>query len=53
MADPYWIDLGTPEKYRNRLIADFSLDITEENYALGYQFDIVLRGSDETPFENR
>jgi protocatechuate 3,4-dioxygenase beta subunit len=44
---------GTPEKYRNRLIADFSLDITEENYALGYQFDIVLRGADETPFENR
>ena len=22
-------------------------------YALGYQFDIVLRGADETPFENR
>jgi protocatechuate 3,4-dioxygenase beta subunit len=44
---------GTPERYRNRLIADFSLDITEEGYALGYQFDIVLRGADETPFENR
>ena len=44
---------GTPERYRNRLVADFSLDITEEGYALGYQFDIVLRGADETPFENR
>ena len=44
---------GTPEKYRNRLVADFSLDITEPDFALGYQFDIVLRGADETPFENR
>ncbi|KWT94711.1 Protocatechuate 3,4-dioxygenase beta chain [Variovorax sp. WDL1] len=44
---------GTPEKVRNRLIADFSLDVTEEGYALGYVFDMVLRGADETPFENR
>jgi len=44
---------GTPEKARNRLISDFSLDVTEEGYALGYVFDIVLRGADETPFENR
>ena len=44
---------GTPEQYRNRLVADFSLDVTEADYALGYQFDIVLRGADETPFENR
>lgn len=44
---------GTPEKARDRLIADFSLDLTEEGYALGYQFDIVLRGTDETPFENQ
>jgi protocatechuate 3,4-dioxygenase, beta subunit len=44
---------GTPEKARNRLVADFSLDLTEEGYALGYQFDIVLRGADETPFENK
>ena len=44
---------GTPEKARDRLIADFSLDVTEEGYALGYQFDIVLRGADETPFETK
>ena len=42
---------GTPEKARDRLVADFSLDVTEEGYALGYVFDIVLRGADETPFE--
>ena len=44
---------GTPEKARNRLVSDFSLDVTEAGYALGYVFDIVLRGADETPFENR
>ncbi|WP_295856786.1 protocatechuate 3,4-dioxygenase subunit beta [uncultured Xylophilus sp.] len=42
---------GTPERTRNRLVADFSLDVTEKGFALGYQFDIVLRGADETPFE--
>ena len=44
---------GTPANARDRLVADFSLDITEEGFALGYQFDIVLRGADETPFENK
>jgi len=44
---------GTPEKARDRLIADFSLDVTQEGYALGYQFDIVLRGAEETPFETK
>jgi protocatechuate 3,4-dioxygenase, beta subunit len=42
---------GTPEKARNRLISNFSLDVTEEGFALGYVFDIVLRGSAETKFE--
>lgn len=42
---------GTPEKARERLISKFSLDITEEGFALGYDFDIVLRGAAETPFE--
>jgi len=27
------------------------MDITEEGYALGYEFDIVLRGRDATPME--
>jgi protocatechuate 3,4-dioxygenase beta subunit len=44
---------GTPEKVRGRLVADFTLDLTQEGYALGYQFDIVVRGAKETPFENR
>lgn len=44
---------GTPEKARERLVADFTLDLTQEGFALGYRFDIVLRGADETPFENK
>lgn len=42
---------GTPEHARERLIANFSLDTTQEAYALGYDFDIVLRGRNETPME--
>ena len=33
-------------------ISKFSLDVTEPNYALGYVFDIVLRGPEETPMES-
>jgi protocatechuate 3,4-dioxygenase beta subunit len=34
---------ATPAHAINRLIADFSLDVTQEGFALGYVFDIVLR----------
>jgi protocatechuate 3,4-dioxygenase beta subunit len=44
---------GTPEKARERMISRFSLAVTEEGFALGYDFDIVLRGDAETPFERR
>jgi protocatechuate 3,4-dioxygenase beta subunit len=40
---------GTPEQARNRLISRFSIDTTEEAHALGYEFDIVLRGPNQTP----
>jgi protocatechuate 3,4-dioxygenase beta subunit len=36
---------------RDRLIAGFSLDLTEPEWALGFNFDIVLRGSHQTPME--
>ena len=36
---------------RERLVAAFDWDSTEEEYALGYRFDIVLRGRDQTPME--
>lgn len=40
-------------KGRELLISKFDLDITEPNFALGYRFDIVLKGNQATPFENR
>jgi protocatechuate 3,4-dioxygenase beta subunit len=42
---------GVPEGARERLIAGFSLEVTEPGFALGYVFDIVLRGRRETPME--
>ena len=36
---------------RKRLISEFTLDLTEPEWALGYRFDFVLRGRGETPFE--
>lgn len=46
------IFLGTPAEARDRLISKFSLDVTEEGYALGYEFDFVLRGRNATPMED-
>ena len=36
------------EAARQRLIARFDIEITQPEYALGYRFDIVLRGRDTT-----
>lgn len=43
----------TPQGIRERLVADFSLDHTEPGTALGFVFDIVLRGARATPTEGR
>jgi protocatechuate 3,4-dioxygenase beta subunit len=43
---------GVPDAHaRNRLIAQFDLDITQPDWALGYRFDVVLRGRAATPME--
>ena len=47
--DPIY--LSSPAGARERLISDFSIDVTEPGFALGYIFDIVLRGRYETPME--
>ena len=39
------------EKARHRLIANFDFETTEPEWALGYRFNIVLRGREATPFE--
>ncbi|WP_186417633.1 protocatechuate 3,4-dioxygenase subunit beta [Bosea sp. CS1GBMeth4] len=41
----------TEERARNRLISRFDLDTTQPEWALGYRFDIVLRGREATPTE--
>lgn len=39
------------ERAKRRLISAFDIETTEPEWALGYRFDIVLRGRDSTPFE--
>ncbi len=42
---------GAPVGARERLVSRFSIDVTEPGLALGYEFDIVLRGAMKTPLE--
>jgi protocatechuate 3,4-dioxygenase beta subunit len=37
---------------RERMIAAFDFSITEPEWALGYRFDIILRGAQATPMES-
>ena len=39
------------ERARQRLISRYDLSLTKPDWALGYAFDIVVRGSNATPFE--
>ena len=39
------------EKARQRLISRFDIELTQPEWALGYEWDIVLRGRDATVFE--
>ena len=38
---------------RERMVSTFDLALTEPAFALGYRFDVVLRGRDQTPMEGR
>jgi protocatechuate 3,4-dioxygenase, beta subunit len=40
------------QRDRDRLISQFDLDHTVPEWALAYQFDIVLRGRESTPMEH-
>lgn len=40
------------EKARERMVSKFDLETTQPQWALGYKFDIVLRGPEATPFES-
>ena len=41
----------TDEKARARMVAEFSMDDTQPEWALAYRFDIVLRGRRQSVFE--
>jgi len=42
---------SVPDGARQKMISDFDLDLTEPEHALGFRFNIVLRGRDATPME--
>ncbi|MBX5444475.1 protocatechuate 3,4-dioxygenase subunit beta [Sphaerobacter sp.] len=44
---------AVPEPYRSRMIATYDHSVTEPEWALGYRWDIVLRGPNATPFGER
>ncbi|HET7096576.1 MAG TPA: protocatechuate 3,4-dioxygenase subunit beta [Casimicrobiaceae bacterium] len=49
--DPMYTSIPD-ERARRRLVSTFDWETTIPEQALGYHFDIVLRGRDETPMEN-
>ena len=50
--DPIFNSIGD-EAARTRLVSRLDMERAEPDYALAYMFDIVLRGRDDTPFEER
>ncbi|WP_072801585.1 protocatechuate 3,4-dioxygenase subunit beta [Rhodococcoides yunnanense] len=42
---------SAPEDSRARMVSTFDYAATQDNWALGFRFDIVLRGRNATPFE--
>jgi protocatechuate 3,4-dioxygenase beta subunit len=48
--DPIFLSIPDAEA-RARLVSVFDLALTQPNWALGYRFDIVLRGRQATPME--
>ena len=46
--------LSVPDgKARQRLVSSFDWENTQPEYAIAYRFDIILRGRDATPMENK
>jgi protocatechuate 3,4-dioxygenase beta subunit len=50
--DPIFNAVPDP-RARQRLVSSFDLSLTEPAFALGYRFDLVLRGNRQTPMEGR
>ena len=43
---------AVPAPHRSRLVARFDIETTRPEWALGYVFDVVLRGRDATPMDH-
>ncbi|MBT6910916.1 MAG: protocatechuate 3,4-dioxygenase subunit beta, partial [Rhodospirillaceae bacterium] len=43
---------GVPEASRQLLVSKLSIELSEPEWALGYEFNIVLRGRAATPLED-
>lgn len=43
----------TDQRARDSMVSSFDLETTIPEFALGYRWDIVLRGRDATPFEQK
>jgi protocatechuate 3,4-dioxygenase beta subunit len=48
--DPVFLSVSD-QAARNRLICELDMSVTEPEWALGYRFDVVLRGQEATPME--
>lgn len=48
--DPIFNSIGD-RRARGRLLARFDINLTRPEWALGYEFNIVLRGDSATPME--
>jgi protocatechuate 3,4-dioxygenase beta subunit len=49
--DPIFNSVPDPQA-RQRMVAQFDIDLTQPEWALGYRWDIVLRGPQSTVFES-
>jgi protocatechuate 3,4-dioxygenase beta subunit len=49
--DPIFTSIPAAARYR--AISRFDLERTQDNWALAFEWDIVLRGGDQTPFETQ
>ena len=52
LIDPVFNSIPDPAS-RQRLVAKFDIELTQPDWALGFRWDIVLRGRDATPLERR
>ncbi len=43
---------AVPMPFRQRMVGRFDISVCQPNWALGYVFDIVLKGAKATPFED-